>query len=137
MHIDTNFVLSLVCLFMLWAYAAAPCEAQPAGPQGARPGVSGKADCHSYGNPEQVQVQQFEVDLTVDFDQKRLNGIVVLDVQRQPDCPKDARLVLDTRGLTIEKAEVRRQRPFRPEPWVPGAVSTRSGRPDSGLEAHH
>ena len=56
--------------------------------------------------------------MTVDFDQKRLNGIVVLDVQRRPDCPKDASLVLDTRGLTIEKAEVRQQKPFRPEPFI-------------------
>jgi leukotriene-A4 hydrolase len=118
MNTDTNFVLSLVCLIMFWACTAASCGAQPKEPEGARPGVSGKADPHSYGNPEQVQVQQFEVDLTVDFDQKRLNGFVILDVQRQRDCPKDASLVLDTSGLTIEKAEVRRQKPFRPEPFV-------------------
>jgi len=118
MHIDTNCVLSLVCLFMLWACSAANLRRAVCRAKDARPGVSGKADSHSYGNPEQVQVNQIEVDLTVDFDQKRLNGIVVLDVQRLPDCPKDAPLVLDTRGLTIEKAEVRKQKPFRPEPFV-------------------
>ena len=38
----------------------------------------------SYGNPEQVRIQQFELDLTVDFDRRVLHGFVVLDIQRQP-----------------------------------------------------
>jgi leukotriene-A4 hydrolase len=118
MYTDTNFVLVVVCLIALWAGSAAPCLAQPAGPADAGPGRSGKSDPHSYGNPEQIQIQQFELGLTVDFDQKLLHGFVTLDIQRQPGCPSSAALVLDTRGLTIEKTEERRQVPLRPEPFA-------------------
>jgi aminopeptidase N len=103
---------------VIWAGTAPPCEAQHARVAGAGRGVSGKADSHSYGNPEQVRVEQIEIDLKVDFEQKQLKGRVVLDIQMQPGCPSDAPLILDTRGLTIEKAEVRKQRPLQPEPFV-------------------
>src|SRR5262245_349155 len=99
MNAGTNVVFILVCFLVIWASTAPPCEAQPAGVPGARPGVSGKADSHSYGNPEQVRVEQIDIALKVDFDQKQLKGFVVLDIQRQPGCPSDAPLVLDTRGL--------------------------------------
>ena len=136
MNTDTNFVLGLVCLITLATCMAVPCGAQPEGLSDARPGVSGKADPHSYGNPEQIQIQQFELDLTVDFDAKRLNGIVVLDIQRQPDCPTGAPLVLDTRGLTIEKVELRKLQPFRPDPFVPTPFPACPGRSDPGVQAH-
>lgn len=118
MNAGTNFLLVLICLLATWAATALPCDAQTAGAPVARSGVSGKADSHSYGNPEQVLVEQLAIDLKVDFERKQLSGFVVLDVFRQPGSPSDAPLVLDTRGLIIDKAEVRKQRPFKPEPFV-------------------
>ena len=61
------------------------------------------ADPHSFGNPDQIRVHQLLLDLTVDFDHRILKGIAVLDIVRQPGCPADAPLVLDSRGLTIEE----------------------------------
>ena len=68
---------------------------------------SGRPDPHSFGNPDQVRVQQLDLDLTVDFEHDVLKGIAILDIQRQPGCPADAPLVLDTRGLTIEEVGLR------------------------------
>src|SRR5580704_14671275 len=117
MNTDSHFVIGLACLFTLAACSALPCAAQKADSGAERPGVSGRVDCHSYGNPEQVRILQLELDLTVDFEQHRLNGIAVLEIQRQPGSLEGTPLILDTRGLSIEKVEVRRMRRMRSDPF--------------------
>ncbi|WP_422931014.1 M1 family metallopeptidase [Singulisphaera sp. PoT] len=62
----------------------------------------GARDLHSFGHPEQIKVKRVDLDLTVDFPTKVLRGTATLDVERAPNCPADAPLVLDTRDLTIE-----------------------------------
>lgn len=66
-------------------------------------GRPARFDSHSFGNPDQIRVHHVDLDLTVDFDHHILKGTVVLDLERQPGCPADAPLVLDTRELTIEQ----------------------------------
>ncbi len=61
-------------------------------------------DPHSFGNLDQVRVRHIVLDLTVDFERRILKGTAVLDLVRQPGCPADTPLVLDSRGLTIEEA---------------------------------
>jgi leukotriene-A4 hydrolase len=116
MNTATNLVMGLVSL-LSFAVAVVPAHSEMTTPDGPGRGNSGKADPHSYGNPEQVRIQQFELDLTVDFQNRRLNGFVILDIQRQPDVPASVPLELDTRGLTIEKVDVRRLIPYRTEPF--------------------
>lgn len=56
-------------------------------------------DVHSRGNPAQCRVTHAVLDLTVDFEAKRLHGSATLKVERKdPAAP----LVLDTKGMTIE-----------------------------------
>ena len=65
------------------------------------------ADPHSFGNLDQVRVHHVVLDLTVDFEHRILRGTAVLELVRQPGCPADAPLVLDSRGLTIEQVGLR------------------------------
>ncbi len=116
MNTATNLVTGLMGLFCL-AVSVVPVRSEMTAPDQPGRGNSGKADPHSYGNPEQVRIQQFELDLTVDFQNHRLNGFVILDIQRQTDVPASVPLELDTRDLTIEKVDVRRLIPFRTEPF--------------------
>ena len=66
-------------------------------------GPSGRAelDPHSYSNPGQVRVGHLDLDLDVDFARKVLVGEAIWSLERQPGCPVDASLVLDTKGLTV------------------------------------
>lgn len=68
-------------------------------------GAEGARDTHSFGNPEQVRVKRVELDLTADFAGKTLRGTATLGFERQPGCPADAPLDLDTWGLAIERVE--------------------------------
>lgn len=60
------------------------------------------ADIHSHGNPQHFRVQRVDLDLTVDFERKILAGEAQLRFQRQPGCPPEAKLQLDSRDLTVE-----------------------------------
>ena len=80
--------------------------------------IAARADVHSFSNPYQVRVEKIELDLTPDFERREIKGIAVLAIQRQPGCPADAPLVLDTRGLTIEEVGIREQA-VQPAPFVP------------------
>ena len=84
MNMAANFALAIVSL-LCFAVSVVPAlsETQDCGAAG--PGRFGKADPHSYGNPEQVRIQQIELDLTVDFDERRLNGVAILDIARPPE----------------------------------------------------
>jgi leukotriene-A4 hydrolase len=104
----TSLIAGLLCS-LLYSYCTAEDgrgSAVQAGEAAAKRATP--ADPHSFGNPEQVQVQQIELDLTVDFDRRQIHGVVILDIRRQDGCPENAPLVLDTRALTIEKVSLRR-----------------------------
>jgi leukotriene-A4 hydrolase len=62
-----------------------------------------RSDHHSFANPDQIRVRHVALNLAVDFAAKQLHGSATLTIERQPGCPADAPLVLDTRGLTIER----------------------------------
>ena len=57
-------------------------------------------DPHSFSRPDQVTVQHFDLDLLVDFEQKRLRGKVSLHIDNHSHADK---LSIDTRDLEIEK----------------------------------
>jgi len=55
-------------------------------------------DIHSFGNPDESRVRHVELDLTVDFDKKKLRGAATLALE-----PAGRRLVLDTRELNVQR----------------------------------
>ncbi|MCW8091238.1 M1 family metallopeptidase [Alteromonas sp. ASW11-130] len=61
-------------------------------------------DYHSFANPDEIRVTHLDLDLTADFDAKKLNGQVTLSVERQQHSVDT--LVLDTRELTINQVTV-------------------------------
>ncbi len=63
-----------------------------------------RQDLHSYSNPEQIRVKDVSLDLDVLFRQKVIKGTVTLAVQRAKDY-KEGPVILDSRGLDVEKAE--------------------------------
>lgn len=56
-------------------------------------------DYHSYANPEEILITHLNLDLTADFEAKKLIGSVQVTVDRQQDDANE--LVLDTRDLAI------------------------------------
>lgn len=61
------------------------------------------ADPHSYAQPDQVVVTHLDLDLKIDFPQRRLDGQATLKLDWKN--PKAASLVLDTRDLKIAKID--------------------------------
>ncbi len=61
-------------------------------------------DPHSYAKPNEFRTTHLALDLTADFDNKRLVGHVDLTVTREK--PLSRTLALDTRDLTIHKVEL-------------------------------
>lgn len=57
------------------------------------------ADHHSYSNPEQIRVRHIDLDLDVDFKEKRVHGHAELTFERTDDSFNS--LTLDTRDLKI------------------------------------
>ena len=96
-------IVGMLTILTLGLGGASPAEA--AGPDDVEPARHQRAavDSHSFGNPEQIRVYQVVLDLTVDFEHRVIEGSAILDFSRQPGCPSDAPLVLDSRGLTIER----------------------------------
>src|SRR5215475_10859696 len=93
-----------VALAALSCFLAASCN---------RPAMeNARRDIHSFSNPEQIQVQQLDLDCHVLFEQKIIKGTATLTVERQIDSGASP-LVLDTRNLSIEKVDVSEgDRPF-------------------------
>ncbi len=58
-------------------------------------------DSHSFSNPQKVQVNHIELDLTVNFDNKTLSGTAQLTFERI--VPNATLLIVDTRDLTIHE----------------------------------
>jgi leukotriene-A4 hydrolase len=61
------------------------------------------ADPNSYAQPDQVRVTHLDLDLKIDFPQRRLDGQATLKLDWEN--PKAQSLVLDTRDLKIAKIE--------------------------------
>ncbi len=59
-------------------------------------------DFHSFSNPQQVRVTNVDLDWTILFDKKIVQGTATLGIERTD---KFAPIILDTRDLKIEKAE--------------------------------
>lgn len=68
------------------------------------PVCAAAADVHSYAHPEHVRVKHVDLDLTIDFNRQRLYGSATLTVVRT-SADHSQSLVLDSRGLQIERAE--------------------------------
>ena len=56
-------------------------------------------DIHSFARPHEARVHHVSLDLTVDFDTKRVGGTATLEIARQPAAKA---IVLDDKGLEIE-----------------------------------
>jgi aminopeptidase N len=55
-------------------------------------------DIHSFARPREARVHHVSLDLTVDFEAKRVGGTATLDVDRRPDARQ---IILDSKGLEI------------------------------------
>ncbi len=60
-------------------------------------------DVHGLGNPETTRVVAVALDLTVDFEARKLRGTATIAFERAQGSPPDAPLMLDTRALLIKK----------------------------------
>ena len=56
-------------------------------------------DVHSYARPLEARVTHLDLDLTVDFDAKRIGGTATLDIEAKPGAKE---IILDDKGLEIE-----------------------------------
>ena len=106
MHIRSRLASTLLTL-LAFGCATAPAPtptttAAPAAVQQTTAPATG-LDPHSFSHPEEVAVRHLDLDLSVDFAQKRLSGSAALDVQTSPDATT---LVLDTRDLEISGVTV-------------------------------
>ncbi len=91
---------TLAALLAAILLAACGAEQSPA-PAPEAPAVTREApsDPHSYANTDEVQVTHLGLDLTVDFDARRLSGTATLTLEPSGAPPRE--LVLDSRGLDI------------------------------------
>ncbi|MFC7535975.1 M1 family metallopeptidase [Sphingomonas sp. GCM10030256] len=55
-------------------------------------------DPHSFAKPLEARVTHVALDLSVDFDAKRVGGTATLDIQRKPDAKQ---IVLDSKGYQV------------------------------------
>src|SRR3954447_23138844 len=97
-------------VLLLAAFALTACRVsnqQPAGeePKSAEAAVApilttpDAVDTHSYARPLEARVTHVALDLSVDFDTKRIGGTATLDIDRKPGARQ---IVLDDNGLEIE-----------------------------------
>ncbi len=68
------------------------------------------ADVHSFARPAEARVTHVSLDLATDFQRRVLEGTAALTFARRDDARQ---LVLDTRGLEIQKVEDRDGQPLR------------------------
>src|SRR5690606_38422193 len=103
-------ILRLAALAALVALAAAACKREPT-PEATTPvprkapaaAASGDYDEHSYAEPDKVAIEDLALELALDFDARTISGTATYTLDWR-DEGADA-LVLDTRDLTIERAE--------------------------------
>ena len=82
-------------------------------------------DYHSFANPQEIRVTHLDLDLKVDFKQRRLSGSVVHHIQRSADSQT---LVLDTRNLDIQSVQQRSDDQWLTAPFVLGEPAGVLGR---------
>jgi len=80
-------------------------------------------DDASYARPLEARVHHVALDLTVDFNAKRIGGTATLDIDRKPDAKE---IVLDDKGLEIESITDGDQQPLQ---YKVGAADPKLGSP--------
>ena len=80
-------------------------------------------DTHSFARPLEARVTHVALDLTVDFDAKRIVGTARLDIERKPDAKE---IVLDDNGLEIASVTDAAKHPL---PFKVGANDPNLGAP--------
>src|SRR5918993_1284589 len=80
-------------------------------------------DIHSYARPLEARVHHVALDLTVDFQAKRIGGTATLDIERRPEAKE---IVLDDKKLEIEGITDRKGEPLT---WKVGATDANLGAP--------
>jgi leukotriene-A4 hydrolase len=107
MNTAASLALGLIGILMVGIAVAEPIwAASPRRTAGANDDKL-SLDPHSFANIDQIRVSHLSLELSVDFEHRVLHGVAILDLTRQPGCPADAPLVLDTRGLTIDQVGLR------------------------------
>src|SRR6476659_5950368 len=102
MHIFVRFALVSVLILTACRASEPGNEAQP---RLAEPAVApilttpDALDTHSYARPLEARVNHVALDLTVDFEAKRMVGTATLDIDRKADAKE---IVLDDNGLEIQ-----------------------------------
>jgi aminopeptidase N len=82
-------------------------------------------DIHSFAKPHEARVHHVGLDLTVDFQAKRVGGTAALSIQKQPSAK---RIILDTKGLEIQRVTDANGEPLR---FNVGAADPNLGAPMS------
>jgi aminopeptidase N len=97
-------------------------------PDKAGPPPAARRDLHSYASPHQVRVRHLDLDLTVDFERRVLEGFSTLTLERTD---ASAPLILDTRDLTIQRVETAEteKSPFTPAKFQLGSADKILGAP--------
>ena len=80
-------------------------------------------DTASYAKPLDARVHHVALDLTVDFDAKRIGGTATLDIDRKPNAKE---IVLDDKGLEIESITDGDKQPLQ---YKVGAADEKLGAP--------
>jgi len=127
MHILAR--LALVGVLLLSACRANPPQGHHKEQSSAEPTVApilttaDAVDTHSYAKPLEARVTHLALDLTVDFDTKRVGGTATLDIERRPDAKE---IVLDDAGLEIASITDASRHAL---PFKVGASDTNLGAP--------
>ena len=96
-RLASTMVIALAAAASLEEAGSAEADDPPTAPD--------RPDIHSFATPDHWRLTRVDLDLDVDFEHKQLRGSATLAVERQPNCPDGAPLVLDTRDLTIEAVQ--------------------------------
>lgn len=82
------------------------------------------SDPHSYANPDEARIQHLDLELTVDFEQKRLLGKSIYTLETASDAEQ---FILDTRGLEIKSVTIDKSE--EPAVWDLGEGNEMMGQP--------
>ena len=121
--------LVIAAALLLSACRVSDREGNQATPQGAASTVApvltspDALDSASFAKPLEARVTHLSLDLTVDFDTKRIGGTAALDIQRRPEAKQ---IILDDHGLEIESVTDRAKQPLE---WKVGATNPNLGSP--------
>lgn len=106
--------------------AAAAAEA-PAAVQLRSFNLAAQKDQFSYANVDEVRTTHVDLNLSVDFATKTLDGTATLDIERVK--PEADTLILDTDDLAVRSVEARAGGAWAPAPFVLGADDPSLGAP--------